>query len=130
MRGGGAEEKRRALAGTPDQLSFRRGLAVRVCVCDSVYLSEHWPPRILRPPVTDMFSLEVGEIKEGCEQRRGGAGESDRWMWEAIYSTPHASFILPTSTSFPSSNSTSLFDYLSASQSYLNAEKATFPFSE
>lgn len=33
MRGGSAEEKRRALAGTPDQLSFRRGL-----VCDSVYL--------------------------------------------------------------------------------------------
>lgn len=34
MRGGRAEEKRRALAGTPDQLSFR----TRPCVCDSVYL--------------------------------------------------------------------------------------------
>ncbi len=60
-------------------------------------------------------------------EREGLAKAIDGWMWEAIYSTLLCSFILPSNVSFSTRrNSTSLFDYLSASEPYLTAEKATY----
>ncbi len=108
LRWGSAEEKRRALAGTPDQLSFRRGLVCAIaCICCACLSETHWPPRIT-PPVTDMFSLQSAlkfeRWRKGVNRGREGLVKAkDGWMWEAIYSALLCSFILLSSVPFPSS---------------------------
>lgn len=60
MERGGEKERRRVLRGTPDQLSFRLRPGVRnraYLLCLFEWVGGTGRPG-LRPPVTDMFSLQ------------------------------------------------------------------------
>lgn len=77
MRGGGAEEKRRALAGTPDQLSFRRGLAVRVCVCVIVCICRSTGrPGFCAPQLLTCFPLKLERLKKGVNREGEGPAKA------------------------------------------------------
>lgn len=59
MRGGSVEEKRRALQGTPDQLSFRRGLVCMIACLLCVFEREALAAQDYAPQLLTCFPSKV-----------------------------------------------------------------------
>lgn len=107
-RGGEEEERRRALRGTPDRLSFRLRPSVcdRACLlCLFEWVGSTGRPR-LHPQLLTCFPSKVpwSSRDEQMEWAREVPVKTrDGRMWEAIHSPLFCSFIPSSATRFPSS---------------------------